>query len=168
MIELRPYQQNMVDRIRAGMRQHKWQLLQLATGGGKTFTAGDMINKARMKGSTCIFLVPRRELLKQTAESFTSVGIPFGYIAAGHTPNPRHLVQLATVGSLANRLHKLKPPDLIFPDETHHGSGQLDKIITWAKEGGSFGIGLSGTPSRSDGKGLGMWYDNMIEGPSVS
>lgn len=168
MITLRPYQQDMVDRIRSGMRRHKWQLLQLATGGGKTFTAGDMINKARLKGSSCTFLVPRRELLKQTAESFSSVGIPFGYIAAGHTPNPRHLVQLATVGTLGNRLEKLTPPDLMFIDETHFGSGQLDNIIQWAKDGGAYGIGLSGTPSRTDGKGLGMWYDNMIEGPSVS
>ena len=113
MITLRPYQQKMVEQIQHGMKRHKWQLLQLATGGGKTFTAGDMINKARLKGTSCTFLVPRRELLKQTAESFTSVGIPFGYIAAGHAPNPRHLVQLATVGSLGNRMDKLTPPLLM-------------------------------------------------------
>ena len=168
MIELRPYQQKIEDQVSLAMRRHKWNLVQLATGGGKTFTAGSMINKARLKGNSCIFMVPRRELLKQTAESFASVGIPFSYIAAGHTYNPRSLVHLATVGSLARRLDVIKPPKLIFPDETHFGSNQLGSIIDWAKNGGSFGIGLSGTPSRTDGRGLGMWYDNMIQGPTVS
>lgn len=171
MIQLRDYQQDMVDRIRAGMALgNKWQLLQFPTGAGKTFTAGYMIDAARKKGKTCYFVVPRRELLKQTAESYASVGIPFGYIAAGYTPNPFAKVQLCTVGSLARRLDKIKPehrPDLIFADETHFGSGQLGKIIEWGKSHGSWGVGLSATPSRTDGKGLGCWYDWMEEGPSV-
>ncbi len=156
----------MVSRVRAGMRRHKWQLLQLPTGGGKTFTAGYMINAAQMKGSRCIFLVPRRELLRQTAESYASVGINFGYIAAGHKPNPFARVQLATVGSLVRRLDTVKPPNLIFVDETQYGTNQLNQVIQWAKDAGAFGIGLSATPSRTDGKGLGMWYSNMIEGPT--
>jgi DNA repair protein RadD len=168
LINLRPYQQDLEDRVQAAMRRHKWNLLQLATGGGKTFTAGSMINKARLKGNRVFFTVPRRELLKQTAESFSSVGIPFSYIAAGHTHNPRELVQLATVGSLARRLDKVTPPRLIFLDETHHGSNQLGSIIEWSKGAGAWGIGLSGTPSRTDGRGLGMWYDHMECGPSVS
>lgn len=168
MIKLRPYQQDLENRTQDAMRRYKWNLLQLATGGGKTFTAGSMINKARLKGSRVFFTVPRRELLRQSAESFASVGIPFSYIAAGHTHNPRELVQLATVGSLSRRLDKVTPPKLIFIDETHFGSNQLGSIIDWAKYAGAWGIGLSGTPSRTDGRGLGMWYDNMECGPSVS
>ena len=167
MIELRDYQIDMVRRIRDGMKRHKWQLLQFPTGAGKTFTAGHMINQARNKGSTCMFLVPRRELLKQTAEDYMRVGIPFGYIAAGYTPNPFAKVHLATVGSLGRRLEKTKPPNILFVDETHYGSGQLGNIIQWAKDAGSWGIGLSATPHRSDGKGLGVWYGHMEEGPSV-
>lgn len=167
VIQLRDYQLDMVSRVKSGMRQHKWQLLQLATGGGKTFTAGHMIDAARQKGNICYFLVPRRELLKQTAESYASVGIPFSYIAAGYTYNPFSRVQLCTVGSLARRLDQVDPPKLIFVDETHFGSNQLGQIIQWAKDNGAYGIGLSATPSRTDGRGLGMWYDNMIEGPSM-
>ena len=154
MITLRDYQKDMVSRVRSGMTHNKWQLLQLATGGGKTFTAGYMINAARQKGSTCYFVVPRRELLKQTAESYASVGIPFGYIAAGHKPNPFAKVQLCTVGSLARRLDTSPAPKLMFVDETHYGTNQLDKIIQWAKANGSYGIGLSATPERTDGRGL--------------
>lgn len=167
MIQLRPYQTNMVDRIRNGMRRHKWQLLQFPTGAGKTFTAGYMINAAKNKGNTCYFIVPRRELLKQTAESYESVGIDFGYIAAGYKPNPFAKVQLCTSGSLARRLDTAPKPNLVFVDETHHGSGQLGSIIEWGKSNGAWGIGLSATPSRTDGTGLGMWYDHMEEGPSV-
>jgi DNA repair protein RadD len=166
MIHLRDYQTDMVTRVKSGMRQHKWQLLQLATGGGKTFTAGHMIDAARQKGNTCFFVVPRRELLRQTAESYASVGIPFSYVAAGYSYNPYSKVQLCTVGSLAKRLDHVKPPKLAFIDETHYGSNQLGQIIQWLKDNGSYGIGLSATPSRTDGRGLGMWYDSMVEGPT--
>ena len=167
MINLRDYQMDMVNRVRQGMRSHKWQLLQLVTGGGKTFTSGYMIDSARRKGKTCYFVVPRRELLKQTAESYSSVGIPFGYIAAGYRPSPFEKVQLCTVGSLVRRLGKVRKPDLIFMDETQYGSNQLGQIIEWAKAGGAYGVGLSATPDRTDGTGLGMWYGNMVEGPSM-
>ena len=167
MINLRDYQMDMVNRVRQGMRTNKWQLLQLVTGGGKTFTSGYMIDSARRKGKTCYFVVPRRELLKQTAESYSSVGIPFGYIAAGYRPSPFEKVQLCTVGSLVRRLDKVRKPDLIFLDETQYGAGQLGQIIEWAKAGGAYGVGLSATPDRTDGTGLGMWYDNMVEGPSM-
>jgi DNA repair protein RadD len=167
LIKLRDYQSDMVERVKSGMSRHKWQLLQLATGGGKTFTAGHMINSARLKGNTCFFVVPRRELLKQTAESYASVGIPFSYVAAGYTYNPFAKVQLCTVGSLAKRLDKVKPPRLMFVDETHYGSNQLGQIIQWAKDAGSYGVGLSATPSRTDGRGLGMWYSDMVEGPTT-
>ena len=167
MIQLRDYQSAMVDRIRNGMKRWKWQLLQFPTGAGKTFTAGYMINAARQKGNTCYFVVPRRELLRQTAESYSSVGIPFGYIAAGFTPNPFAKVQLCTVGSLARRLDKSPKPALMFIDETHFGSNQLGQIINWGKSNGAWGVGLSATPDRTDGKGLGMWYDHMEDGPTV-
>jgi len=167
VIQLRDYQSDMVDRIKAGMRHHKWQLLQLPTGGGKTLTSGYMINQARLKGNSCFFVVPRRELLKQTAESYASVGIPFSYVAAGYTYNPFAQVQICTVGSLAGRLDKVKPPKLMFVDETHYGSNQLGQIIQWGKDNGAYGIGLSATPSRTDGRGLGMWYDAMVEGPTM-
>ena len=161
MITLRPYQQDMLDRIQSGMRHYKWQLLQLPTGGGKTFTSGAMIHKASLKGNVCYFVVPRRELLRQTADSYSSVGINFGYIAAGYRPNPFAKVQLCTVGSLAKRLDKSPAPKLMFVDETQYGTNQLGQIIQWAKNNGAWGIGLSATPDRTDGTGLGMWYDNM-------
>jgi DNA repair protein RadD len=166
MIQPRDYQSDVVSRVKSGMFRHKWQLLQLPTGGGKTFTAGYMVNQARQKGNTCWFVVPRRELLKQTAESYSSVGIPFSYVAAGYTYNPYSKVQLCTVGSLAKRLDRVAPPKLAFIDECHYGSNQLGQIIQWLKDHGSYGIGLSATPSRTDGRGLGMWFDAMVEGPT--
>lgn len=166
-INLRPDQMDAVNSLRQGMRRHKWQLLQFPTGGGKTVTSGYMIDRAYRKGNRCFFVVPRRELLKQTAESYSKAGIPFGYIAAGYKPSPFEKVQLCTVGSLARRLDKVMPPHLIFIDETHYGTNQLGSIIDWAKASGSFGVGLSATPERTDGIGLGIWYDAMVEGPSV-
>ena len=52
-------------------------------------------------------------------------------------------------------------------DETHFGDEALDKIIEWAKNYGAFVLGLSATPWKLNGKGLGCWYDTMVEGPTI-
>lgn len=126
-----------------------------------------LIKAALSKGKSSHFVVPRRELLKQTAKTFRNFEIPFGIISSGHSPNPFAKVQLCTAGTLARRLEKLTPPDLILPDETHFGKGELDRIIKWGKEGGAYGVGLSATPQKTDGTGLDIWYDHMEQGPSI-
>jgi len=166
-IVLRGFQPDLVGRVKAAMRFHKWILMQSATGSGKTVMGAKMIQDALAKGSTSIFVVPRRELLKQTAKTFQNFGIPYGFIAAGYTPNPFAKVQLATSGSLSRRLESTKVPNLLFPDETHFGKGELDRIIEWGKEGGAYGVGLSATPQKTDGTGLDKWYDHMETGPTV-
>jgi len=166
-ITLWDYQDDLVGRVRASMRYHKWVLMQSATGSGKTIMGAKMIQNAVKKGTTCTFIVPRRELLKQTAKTFRNFDIQYGIISSGYAPNPFPKVQLATVGSLARRLDKVAVPKLIFPDETHFGKSELDRIIKWGKAGGAYGVGLSATPQKTDGTGLDIWYDHMEKGPTI-
>ena len=161
----------MVARTKAAMAYHKSILLQSATGSGKTAMSVNMIRSAYQKGSRVWFMVPRRELIRQTAATMDRCDVPFSYIAAGHAHNRFARVQIVSSGTVINRLDKIEiadRPRLLIVDETHFGAGTLDTIIQWAKANNTFLIGLSATPWRASGEGLGKWYDTMIEGPSVA
>lgn len=168
MIPLYDDQSKLVDETRQAMRRSKSVLVQAATGFGKTRLAAHMCAAAAAKGHKAMMVVPRRELLKQTAESFTDLEIPFGYVAAGRESNPFAKVTLATSGTLVRRLDTTPEQGVVFIDETHYGASQLDKIINHYKDKGSWVIGLSATPERLDGRGLGCWYGGMVQGPPVA
>ena len=78
-------------------------------------------------------------------------------------------VQVASVQTVVRRLHLL-PRDyfqLIVVDEAHHSSAG-----TWAKVIAHFSsarlLGVTATPIRGDGRGLGEHYQVMVQGPSAA
>lgn len=168
MIHLRPYQETLLDGARKGFRERiRAVLLQLATGGGKTVSGSYMIAGAAEKGLVCWWLTHRRELIGQTSKTFAAMGIVHGIIQGGHSTDPNKLVQIGSVQTVARRLDKLTPPDLIIFDECHHlGAGQWQAIFDAFPEAKI--VGLSATPWRLDGIGLGRWFGRMINGPTVA
>jgi len=162
-----PDQMEMMNGVRQSMRRVKSTLLQSATGTGKTVMACYMMQQAHAKGSRCIFMVPRRELLRQTAKTMESYHIPYGCIAAGYTDNPFAKIRLATSGTLSRRMDTVSPPNILFVDETHYGGDEVARVIKWAKDAGAWIVGLSATPWKLSGKGLGDWYDDMVQGPQI-
>lgn len=168
VINLFQDQQAVIDETRALMRRNKSVLVQAATGFGKTVVTAAMVQSALAKGSRSMMVLPRRELLRQTAETFRAFDIPHSYVSAGYAFNPFEKVMLATSDTLARRLDKVPVPQVVFIDETHYGGGALDTIIKYYQGKGCWVIGLSATPSRLDGKGLGMWYSAMAEGPPLA
>ena len=88
----------MVDRLSQAMRRSKSPLFQSATGSGKTRMAAHMIDRARLKGKRSGFVVPRKTLFAQTADTFDSFNIPFGCFASGYKPSPFQPVQLISGG----------------------------------------------------------------------
>jgi len=168
MVQLYPDQLDLVSRVRRAMPANKWVLMQSATGSGKTRMALDMIAGAVSKGSRAIFTVPRRELLAQTIETISEYNIPFGVISPDYAPNPFAPIQIAMTPTLARRLDKIQPPKVIFVDEAHFGGAELDRVIEWSKSAGAFGVGLSATPMKTNGKGMGDWYNHMECGLPVS
>lgn len=166
-IQLFPDQSELIDRVRGSMRRHKSTLLQASTGSGKTIMGSYMIQSAVAKGSRCIFMVPRRELLKQTAKTMDNYGIPYGYVAAGYPVNPFARVHLATSGTLSRRLDTAPKADILFVDECHFGGDEIDRVISAYRAAGAWIIGLSATPLKTNGKPMGDWFDDMVCGPSV-
>lgn len=166
-ITLRPYQQEMVDAIRLQYQLGKRSVLAvLPTGGGKTRAFSHIAEAASRKGNRVLILVHRAELLDQASRS-----LPFhhGLIAAGRGMDLSHAVQVASVQTVARRLHLLPRSyfQLIVVDEAHHTSAG-----TWAKTLAHFNtarvLGVTATPIRSDGRGLGEYYQQMVQGPSAA
>lgn len=165
---LRPYQTQLITGVQDAMRGgHRNVLAQAPTGAGKTLLTAHMLATAASKGRRSIFLVHRRELVKQSIRAFHSVGVRFGVIAAGFQPAKGHLVQIAGVQTLVKRLREYPAPVLVVEDEAHHvAAGMWAQIRTYWPE--AYHVGLTATPKRLDGKGLSAYYSTMVQGPSVS
>ena len=169
MIDLYDDQKECLSRLRQAMTRKKSVLFQACTGFGKTAVSTYMMAQAASKGKRCIFTVPRRELLKQTSNTLDSYGINHSYIAGDLSHNPYAKTYIGMVDTMARRVERgLPDADMIIVDETHYGAGSLDAVIKYYKQRGAWVIGLSATPWKLSGKGLGCWYDDMVCGPSLS
>lgn len=164
MVELYPDQSDLVGRVRQSLRHSRGVLMQSPTGSGKTRMALDMIAGAYAKGSSCVFAVPRKELLAQTIKTISEYGIPFGVISPDHSYNPFAKIQIAMTPTLARRLDKIPAPKILFVDEAHYGGSELDRMIEWSRAGGGWRVGLSATPLKTNGKPMSDHYDHMEMG----
>src|SRR5262249_53683452 len=87
------------------------------------------------------------------------------------TPRPAERVQVASIATLWVRAMRTKtmslpPAQLILIDEAHHTPARTyQKLIEAYPD--AVVIGLTATPCRGDGRGLGSIYKLMIEGPQV-
>jgi DNA repair protein RadD len=165
-VHLRPYQEADLERVRARIRAGvRRVLLQQPTGAGKTILAGTMLGGAADKGKRSWFAVHRKELLDQTSEKLTMLGVPHGFIASGYPTNSFAPVQLCAIDTLARRLTECDTPDFIVPDEAHHMvASTWDKCLSGHD---AISVGLTATPERLDGRGLKDHFDELIVGPSV-
>ena len=167
-LTLRDYQQQAVEDVRNAYRSAKEApVLALPTGGGKTVIFSYITENATARGNKTLILVHRRELISQTSETLTALGVDHGVIAA-NWPKTDAPVQVASVQTLVRRLEKNNfYPDLIIIDEAHHAVAG-----TWAKILDHFGyakrLGVTATPMRLDGKGLIDFFDELVIGPSVA
>lgn len=164
----RDYQLAMVEEARARIRSgYKRILLQLPTGGGKTVVAAQIIHGALAKGKRVLFLAHRRELVEQPSEKLDALGVSHGIVMANHWRHrPLAPCQVASIQTLANR-DLAFPPDLIFIDEAHRARANTYQTIL-LRYPAAIVIGLTATPVRSDGKGLGNLFETMVQGPSVA
>ena len=141
-------------------------LLVMPTGSGKTVVFVEIARSATIKSKSTLILVHRRELIKQASAKLTAAGVEHGIIAAGFTPSD-HKVQIASVQTLVRRLTTTDfNPDLIIIDEAHHAvAGSWEKITDHFHHARR--IGVTATPSRLDGRGLGSHFETLVSGPSV-
>lgn len=166
---LRPFQEKAINELREGVRRGiKGQLLVAPTGAGKTTIAAFLIESAVSRGGRVLFIAHRRELIYQPSKRLDDMGIDHGIVMGTHKRNKPHLpVQVASVQSLMNRdVYTL--PSLIIIDEAHRARAESYQVVLQAM-GNPVTIGLTATPCRLDGKGLGgSLFQRIVECPQVS
>jgi DNA repair protein RadD len=160
---LRQYQVDSINDLRkAILKGHKRIVLQLATGGGKTTIASEMIRKANEKGKKCLFLADRIELVEQTSLRLDYEGIEHGIIMGNHERyKPKSINQVCSPQTLARR--PVPSADLVIIDECHVAYSVHKKMM--AAMPNTIFIGLSATPFT---KGLGKMYSNLVIGATTS
>jgi superfamily II DNA or RNA helicase len=169
-MNLRPYQTQLITDIRLQYQLGKRAVLAvLPTGGGKTVCFSYIAQAAARKGNRVCILVHRQELLDQASRSLAGMGVQHGIIAAKRGMDLSHAVQVASVGTLSRRLHLL-PRDffqLLVVDEAHHTTAKSwDACIQHFRQ--AHLLGVTATPIRGDGRGLGEHYQAMVQGPSAA
>lgn len=165
--ELRPYQRQFIDDVAYEFQQGKTRVCGVAPcGAGKTIMTGWMSRGTALAGRRVVFMVHRQELIDQTSATFTAMGIRHGIIAAGAPHEYDIPVQVASVQTLTHRLDKMPRPDFLICDECHHiVANTYQRIIDhWNPNV----LGVTATPERIGGKGLGDVFQSLVIGPSVS
>lgn len=162
----RDYQLDGLEAMRNAIRRGVSRILyQLPTGGGKTIVAGFMIQAAAAKGLRVGWFAHRRELIMQPSAMLDRIGIPHGITMSSHKRyDPQAQVQVLSIDTAVRR--ELPAFDLVIVDEAHHArSDSYTEVIGKLKP--NTVIGITATPCRLDGRGLGDIFDEIILGPSV-
>ena len=163
----------MIEQFHGAVAAGKRRVILVApTGAGKTVIGADIINTTTRAQKRVLVLAHRREIINQTADKLRMNVIYPGMIMAGVQPRPLELVQLASIQTLwARSQHTgkmdLPPADLLVIDECHHAPAKTYRKIIDAYPDATL-LGLTATPCRGDGRGLGGIFDTLIECPQVA
>ena len=170
-MNLRPYQIKAIEDIRHHFSKGKKRILLVApTGSGKTVIASSMMQKAKERSKFNLFVAHRRELVMQCSRKLADFGLNHGVIMAEKSPNAMADIQVASIQTFVARKDRddfIKPnADIVILDEAHRSvSGQFTELLKVYPN--SFIIGLTATPIRNDGRGLGNIYEEIVECGSI-
>lgn len=141
-MEERGYQTRAVESVlSAWSAKQRRVLLVMPTASGKTATASRLVEKETQRGSGVLWIVDRRELIRQASERMTLNGIRHGVIQAGKPPTGFALVQIASIATLDSR-DMAPPANLIVWDECHIKTGlKIAELYPDARH-----LGLTATP----------------------
>jgi DNA repair protein RadD len=173
MTALRPYQDRLITDLGATVAAGSHKVLVVApTGAGKTVIAAQIIKDASRDGFSVLVLAHRREIITHTVRKLRDHGVEAGIIQSGFASRSYEPVQVASVQTLWSRAMRggrmqLPAADVLIVDECHHAPARTySKIIESYPD--AILIGLTATPCRGDGRGLGGIFDAIVECPQVA
>ena len=154
---LREYQTTGIAQLRASLGcGNKRVVFYLATGGGKSVVATEVVKSALAKGKRVAFLVNRAGLVHQFSKHLTRAGIRHGILQSTNTRSLDAAVVVGTVQTAARR--GLPMVDLAIIDEAHAVAGSKDYRNLIFKFNNIPWIGLTATPFS---KGMAQTYAEL-------
>lgn len=167
---LRPFQTEAVQSVMREWQMQRSTLLVMATGTGKTVTGSEII-RMRQGAGLILWLAHREELITQAHDAIVlNTGLRVGIEKAERRAQLDGLwgamddVVVASVQTLASgdRLRRFDPGHVstIIVDEAHHATSvTYRKILDYFPYAQV--LGLTATPDRGDGVGLGGIFDSV-------
>lgn len=179
MKTLRPYQEELAQRMWACIRSGGRPVGALPTGAGKSLVLTRLAEIAltsgiyRRVGVACHVA----ELLGQLYNSMRSLGYSVGWLAAGYAENVTAQIQMISTPTVARRKHSvilkllMQPDTLILADEVHRSLSGIGGS-PFVGEGAPFSGAIAGataTPWLGGGRSLGDigWFTDCLSGPNV-
>jgi DNA repair protein RadD len=163
-LEKRTYETRAVRELTTLLASHRAVLAVGPTGCGKTVIGSMLIHK---RPGRVLWLAHKYELIDQAHRSLTSLGIDAGvwmaheerlHGAARVDSNAR--VQVASIQTAARR-GVAGSFDLVVIDEAHRAMADSYQKVA-GKHPNAKILGLTATPCRQDGRGLGSFFDEMF------
>lgn len=160
-MKLRDYQIRTVVECRAQYRAGSRAIcIVIATGGGKTKTAVAILSEVVNRDGRALWIVHRRELIEQAAADLRAAGLETTILAPWAAYDASAHVTVASIQTLIAR-DILPPCDVMVWDECHHAVAEsYARVADHYK--GVLRLGLTATPQRTDGVGLGNVFQSMV------
>lgn len=147
--QLRPYQSEAIAAVHRGWGEWDRELLVMATGTGKTYTA-KCVMEDRLERGSVLFMAHRDELIEQARSTFGD---------AGKIKGPVTDIRPMTVGSVQTLVNRPRYDgfNTLVIDEAHHAVSESYQRIL-AQYPDAKVLGLTATPDR---KGLGKVFEGI-------
>lgn len=166
MIDLRPYQEKMIQSVREQIKQGKKRLVLCApTGSGKTVMFSYLVSEHAKRGGNILIFTHRTELLKQAGGTFDQFGIDAEYIVAGKESDLTKNIHISMIETFNRRIEKykefLQSKTLIIIDEAHLDN--FTKIFPYINKN-TIVIGATATPERKGKQSdLSEFYEDIVQ-----
>lgn len=163
-VTLRPYQAHAVTEVQAKLNEGNRSVLLVApTGAGKTVMASALVQDFFARARRVLFLAHRIELVAQAVKR---LGVPCDKIVAGERYLGVSPCVVASRDTLARR-DTMPVADVVIIDEAHHVMSATYQRILERFPNAQI-VGLTATPCRLDGRGLGDVFQVMVEAAKTS
>jgi DNA repair protein RadD len=172
--ELRSYQRQAIDLAYQRIAENHRPIICAATGSGKTVIAGHMAKEAMDAGKPVLWVTGREEILRQTFKTFNEIcgAGTVGILMRNEKPwwfYPK--ITVASWDTLKarwnkNDLYKV-PAKLFLVDECHLSLSEKMSQTIMPHYQAETVIGLTATPARRSGRGLGSYFTRIIQVRSV-
>ena len=172
--DLRTYQRQAMDLAYQRVAEQHRPIICAPTGSGKTVIAGHMAKEAMDGGKRVLWMTGREEILRQTFATFNDIcGIGnVGILMRDEKPwwfYPP--VTVASWDTLKARWDKADlwqiPADVVLIDECHLSLSEKMSATIMPHYQNKMVVGLTATPARRSGRGLGSYFTRIVQVRSV-